>query len=90
VLVSLPHLPTVHGQSRHHDSRVPLLPAHVDGPSEAPLVGVVSLNDVSLIDDYICVDICRVDPISCHILGQATPRLDHFALNYKKLFPDCF
>ena len=66
--------PSIHSQSGHHVSGVPLLHTNIDNLPPSSNVWVPLLNDVGGVDDNVRVDIGGVDPLSGEVLGQQAAR----------------
>lgn len=75
------NIPAIHGQSRHHYSRVPLLAANVNRAPITSHVRIPRLDNVRLVDEDVRINIGGVDPIPRHVLGQTATRLHHLGLH---------
>lgn len=61
-------LPAVNGKTRHHVAGVSLLPTDVNSAPVTAFIWVICLHNVSLIDEYIRVNVGCVHPLAREVL----------------------
>lgn len=83
-MIFVNYLPTIHGETSHHEAWISLFSAHVDSSSEPPLVWVPSLDNVCFVNKHVSVQISCVNPVTWEILRQTTSGLHHFCFHYKQ------
>lgn len=75
-------LATVDGQASHHNPRVSLFTADINSSTVTSFVGVVSLDDMSFVNENVGVDVGCVDPFATEVLRQSTARLNNFRFDW--------
>lgn len=70
--------PTVDRQSCHHNTCVSLFFANINGSSITCSIRIIGFDQMRLVDEYIGIDVGRINPIAAEILWQSTARFDNF------------